>query len=230
MQENKTLDITGIVPVYNEEKFLEESIKRLINAQVVDKIIIIDDSSTDKSPIIIDKLVDEFKSIKSYKTPHNLGKGGALNFIKHNISTSYVVIHDADLEYFPNDIFSLKEKINHSKPTFVIGSRFIGDTQPQHYIRTFFANKFLSKLFSLKNKTKVSDIASCYKLFPSDFFKNTNFVSNGFEFEVEIVAKFLYYSKNLHECGISYKSRTYEEGKKIKFIDFFKYIYAVFKF
>lgn len=230
MQKNNNLDVTALVPVYNEEKFVKQSVNRLIDARVVNKIIIVDDSSTDNSSKIIEDLAKNYSFIESYKTPENLGKGGALNFIKNKIKSTYIVIHDADLEYFPDEISKLKEKINTQEPTFVIGSRFIGNSKPQHYVRTYFANKLLSKLFTLKNSVNVTDIASCYKLFPSKYFKNTNFETNGFEFEVEIVAKFLKTSKNLHECGISYQSRTYKEGKKIKFIDFFKYINAIIKF
>ncbi len=85
-------------------------------------------------------------------------------------------------------------------------------------------------MFSLKKKVKVSDIATCYKLFPSKYFKETEFLSKGFEFEVEVVAKYLQKYSYLNECGIGYQSRTYDEGKKIKFLDFFRYIYAIMRF
>jgi len=228
MSLHKSLDITALVPVYNEEELLAKSINRLLDEGVVKKIIIIDDSSIDNSSEIVKKFTNKYQFIDSYKTPNNLGKGGAINFVKNFIETKYVVIHDADLEYNPKDITSLIDKLNPNEESFVIGSRFLKNSHPQHYLRTYWANKFLSKLFSIKNKVVITDIASCYKLFPTEFFKNTEFKSNGFEFEVEIVAKYLKYSKNIYECGIDYQSRTYKEGKKIKFIDFFKYIYAIY--
>jgi glycosyltransferase involved in cell wall biosynthesis len=230
MSLNKCPDITALVPVYNEEKLLAKSINRLIGERVVKKIIIIDDSSSDNSTEIIQKFTYDYQFIDSYTTPINLGKGGAINFVKDFIETEYVIIHDADLEYNPKDIRNLINKLNSNENSLVIGSRFLKNSHPQHYLRTYWANKFLSKLFSIKNKVVITDIASCYKLFSSEFFKNTVFKSNGFEFEVEIVAKYLKYSEYIYECGIDYQSRTYKEGKKIKFIDFFKYIYAIFKY
>ena len=230
MSLNKPSDFTALVPVFNEEELLTKSINRLIDAEVVSKIIIIDDSSTDNSAEIIEKFTQKYQFIDSYKTPYNLGKGGAINFVKDFIETNYVIIHDADLEYNPHDIRNLINKLKLNEYSFVIGSRFLKNSHPQHYLRTYWANKFLSKLFSIKNKVEITDIASCYKLFPSEFFKNTEFKSNGFEFEVEIVAKYLKYSEYILECGIDYQSRTYKEGKKIKFIDFFKYIYAIYKY
>ena len=77
----------------------------------------------------------------------------------------------------------------------------------------------MSLLFSFILNFKISDIASCYKLMPSKFFKNLNISEKGFSIEVEIVAKFLKYNKSIIEVPISYQGRSYEEGKKIKSID-----------
>ena len=84
--------------------------------------------------------------------------------------------------------------------------------------------------FSLLFFYKVTDIATCYKLFPSDFFKNFNIKENGFAIEVEVLAKFLKYNKSVKEVPIKYNGRSYEEGKKIKTIDGFKYIYSTVKY
>ena len=63
------------------------------------------------------------------------------------------------------------EKIDNNN--LVLGSRFIGSlTRNNLYSRTLFANYFLSKLFSLIYRNKVTDVASCYKMIPKDFFKN----------------------------------------------------------
>ena len=77
---------------------------------------------------------------------------------------------------------------------------------------------------------KITDIATCYKLFPNEYFKNVDLISNGFEIEVELVAKYLKNFNSIEEVGIDYQSRTYIEGKKIKSLDFFKYIIAIFRF
>ena len=47
--------ITAVVPVYNEEKFLEKSIERLLSIKSVDFVYIIDDCSTDDTPNILKK-------------------------------------------------------------------------------------------------------------------------------------------------------------------------------
>ena len=80
---------------------------------------------------------------------HNKGKGHALNLGINESSKEYIGILDADLEYSPNDLKNLFEEIHENNIDIACGSRFIGDFKRENlYLRTYFANKFLSKLFS----------------------------------------------------------------------------------
>jgi dolichol-phosphate mannosyltransferase len=222
--------LTAIVPVHNEELFLEESLNRLLKIKIIDKIIVVDDCSSDNSIEIIKKIEKENERLLVFQTSVNLGKGGAIKLAFNEISTDYAIIHDADLEYDPEDIYKLYNKIEKNRSNFVIGTRFSDKSRPQIYKRTFYANKFLSFLFSLVYKEKVSDIATCYKLIPSNYLKNTAFAENGFAIEVELLAKFLLIDKNYSEVPITYVPRSYKEGKKIKFLDGIKYILVIFKY
>ena len=112
MLKHRDITLTAIVPVFNEKLFLRESINRLLKENVVDEIFIIDDCSTDGSNQIIDELTNEYNLIKKFKTSHNKGKGAAIRMIQNSINTSYSIIHDADLEYFPKDIKKLLSEID----------------------------------------------------------------------------------------------------------------------
>jgi len=227
---NTKISLTAIVPVHNEELFLKDSIDRLLKINIVDQIIVVDDCSTDNSLSILNELESQNKKLKVFQSNSNVGKGGAIKIGFDNISSEYVIIHDADLEYNPNDIYKLFEKILPTKDNFILGTRFTSKSKHQIYRRTYFANKFLSLLFSILYSIKVTDLATCYKLIPSDFLKNTKFIENGFTIEVELLAKYLKINKKYCEVPISYVARSYEEGKKIKFSDGIKYIFAIFKY
>ena len=163
--------LTVLVPFYNEEKTLYKSVSRLLNLDIFDEIILINDSSNDESILIADELEKQNRNVILVSTKQNLGKGGALNYAKNLISSDFVVIHDADLEYDPRDIVNLFNLAKKEK-TMVIGSRFKGDEERKNlYFRTFYANKFFSKLFSILFNCKLTDVATCYKLMPSSFFK-----------------------------------------------------------
>ena len=75
-------------------------------------------------------------------------------------------------------------------------------------------NKLLSKLFSIIYRKKVTDIATCLKVFKKDIFKELILESNGFEIEVELLAKALKKSNKYDEIPIKYSARSYKDGKK----------------
>jgi len=222
--------LSVIIPVYNEESTLRESFERLLKVDIISEFIIVNDCSTDSSQEIIEEIVDKNLNIKVLQNNENLGKGAALMKAQQHITSDYVVIHDADLEYFPEDLIGMFELIKANKVNLIIGSRFINDVKKIIYYRTYHANKLLSKLFSLIYNKKITDIASCYKMMSTNYFKNIKLQEKGFSIEVELLAKYFKKYNEFLEYPISYFGRTYEEGKKIRFSDGFKYIWSMFKY
>jgi len=225
------INLTAIVPFYNEENTLRQSVERLLNEDIFSEIILSDDNSSDNSLEIAKTLSNEYQHIKYISSDKNLGKGNAINNAVGILNTSHVVIHDADLEYFPVDIVKMYEKALTNQNSLILGSRFIGSKKRENvYLRTYFANRVMSIFFSLVNFYWVSDVATCYKLMPSNFLKNISIKEQGFSIEIEMLSKFLKHNKHILEVPISYEGRSYEEGKKIKIIDGFKYLFAILKY
>ena len=225
------INLSVIVPFFNEEDYLEKSINRLLKNNIYEEILLVDNNSTDESSNIAKKLVENNKSISLYKTDEKKGKGGALSHAKEFITSTHVVIHDADLEYFPEDIVEMFEESKDYPNSMILGSRFIGEKERKNvYTRTTLANKIMSLFFSVVNFYYISDIATCYKLMPVDFYKKTTLKENGFSIEIEILSKFLKYNRSIKEVPIKYEGRSYEEGKKIKTSDGFKYLFNTLKY
>ena len=223
-----SLDV--IVPFFNEEDFLEESVNNLIKTKVYDHIYLVNNNSTDKSKEIALRLVQNNSNITYLETNNEKGKGVGLKKAIENINSSHTVIHDADLEYVPTDLVKMKQISMQNPKSLIIGSRFIGDMQRDNkYRRTIYANKFLSKLFSLVYRSNISDIATCYKLIPTKDLINMNISEKGFSVEIEIIAKYLKIDNaNILEIPIKYIGRTFEEGKKISLSDGFQYLFKIF--
>ena len=224
-------NLTAIVPFYNEENTLRQSVQRLLNEEIFSEIILSDDNSSDNSLEIAKTLSNDYQHIKYISSDKNLGKGNAINNAVSILNTSHVVIHDADLEYFPADIVKMYEKALTNQNSLILGSRFIGTKKRENvYLRTYVANRVMSIFFSLVNFYWVSDVATCYKLMPSKFLKNISIKEQGFSIEIEVLSKFLKYNKHIHEVPISYEGRSYEEGKKIKVSDGIMYILNTLKY
>ena len=220
-----------IIPVFNEENTLQESFNRLNEIDdILTEIIIVDDCSSDSSRKIMNEIVNQNTKVTVLENSRNLGKGGALMKAQDSVTADFVVIHDADLEYFPKDLRNMYELIKKNNIDLVIGSRFLKDNKKIIYYRTYYANKFLSKIFSIIYKNEVTDVATCYKMMRASYFKNVKLQERGFSIEVELLAK--YFNRNLQflESPINYTARTYEEGKKIKISDGFKYLWSMVKY
>jgi dolichol-phosphate mannosyltransferase len=222
-----SLDV--IVPFYNEEKFLERSVKNLIKENIHDKIYLVNNCSTDNSEEIAKSLSKNREDIIYLETNISKGKGLGIQTAIQYLESTHTIIHDADLEYFPNDIKTMKELSIKNQNSLVLGSRFIGEKERfNRYRRTIFANRFLSNFFSFIHGNKVSDIATCYKLIPNKYLKKMNLSENGFAIEIEIIAKYLKMDNTqIIEVPIRYEGRSFEDGKKIKLSDGFQYIFKI---
>ena len=222
-------NLTVIVPVYNEELFLEQSLDRLLALEKDFKILIVDDCSSDNSPNIAQQYAKEYEYITFIKKNNNGGKGSVLKEAFKHVNTDFLVIHDADLEYFPQDLLIMYK--NMDKNSFILGSRFIGNIKRENiYLRTYIANKVMSYFFSIVFLKKVTDIATCYKMFPSNVIQSQTIKERGFSIEIEIAAKLIKSKLNYSEVPIKYSGRTYDEGKKIKFSDGILYLLNTIKY
>lgn len=216
-------EISVIVPFYNEEKHLENSVQRLLDENLFKSIILVNDCSDDDSLKVAKKLENKNEIISLINTKQNLGKGGAIKLGLNQVKTKYTIIHDADLEYFPNDINEMYKLALLNPNSVILGSRTIGNKKRVNiYKRTFLVQKFYAKIFSILNSTNISDIASCYWLIKTIDLKELNIRENGFSIEVEVLSKSLQKSLKIIEVPIQYHARSYENGKKIKIKDGFQ--------
>ena len=223
--------LSVIVPFFNEEKTLSNALEDVLINLNPYEIILVNDGSTDSSLKIAKQYEIKYKNIVVINSLQNQGKGSAIRNGIEKCTGKVISIFDADLEYSSIDLAYVYQNLIKFDLDFASGSRFLGDKVRKNiYYRTYVANRFLSILFSAVYLVKVSDIATCIKVFKKDFINHTNLESDGFEIEVEILAKAFKKSKKFSEFPISYKARSYKEGKKIKTIDGLKYISAIFKY
>ena len=217
------------MPVYNEGKTLLEIYKKVrdVNIDNIKKeIIIVDDASKDNSWKVISEIRDN--NVKKLRHDINKGKGGAIKTALKEVTGDYVIIQDGDLEYNPEEYKKLLKYVN--EYDVIYGSRLMGKiggfNVPLHYI----GNKILSLSTSIIYGKNITDMETCYKLIKSDIIKNIKIVSNRFDFEPEITSKLLRGKYKIKEVPISYNCRSFEEGKKITWIDGIKALYILLKF
>tara|TARA_B100000902_G_C27259317_1_gene889736 strand:- start:172 stop:888 length:717 start_codon:yes stop_codon:yes gene_type:complete len=227
----QSISLSAIVPFFNEQQNLEESVKRLIKEAIFNKIVLVNDASEDSSLEIAKTIEKKHNHVQLISLDKNQGKGNAVHEGLKFINTSHVIVHDADLEYFPSDIVKMYKIAKQNVDSLVLGSRTIsGQDRINKYKITYLGNKYLTLLFSILNKHKVSDIASCYWLLKTKTLIEMNLIEKGFGIEVEVLSKFVRNSKSIIEVPIKYHGRTYEEGKKIKLSDGINIVLKILKY
>ncbi len=229
MKNNKTL--TAIVPIYNEERYLADSVERLLKTEIFKEIILVDNYSTDKSFSIAQYLSSHYDIISILQTESNSGKASAVQLGLEFVKTTHVIVHDADLEYFPEDIAEMFEIAKMNPNDLILGSRVIGNKKRKNiYFTTYFGNRILSIMFSFLNRYKVSDISTCYQMYSLENIQKLCLKEKGFGMELEVLSKFIKLDIDIIEVPIKYEGRSYSDGKKIKLSDALNIAFKILRY
>lgn len=238
------ISLSVMVPVYNEEKFVAKSLERLLvleNSPDLSsvQVVVVDDCSADRSPQVLKEFAEtiarrqtkvpfEWRFIRHEK---NQGKGNAIRTALAAADKEVSIIHDADLEYFPEDILKMIPVFIREEADAVFGSRFLsGEYRRVLFFYHQLGNQFLTFLTNIVTNLNMSDMETCYKAVRTDLFKSIPLYSNDFRFEPEITIKLAKRHARIFEVPVRYAGRTYEEGKKINWRDGVKAITAIIKF
>ncbi|MCX7705705.1 MAG: glycosyltransferase family 2 protein [bacterium] len=224
--------VSIIIPVFNEEKTIFEILLRVIESDTgicQKQIIVVDDGSTDNTPKILEKVRKKFSNISVIKHPYNRGKAAALKTGFSYATGDIIIIQDADLEYDPSDYKRLITPIINDEADIVFGTRFYKGRPGNMPLTRYICNRLLTLLCRIMYNIKISDMETGYKVFSRKVLEKIEIVSNGFDFEPEFTILAAKQKFRIKEVGISYKPRSVEHGKKIKFKDGISALKTIFK-
>lgn len=218
-----------IVPVFNEAATVVESITNL-NAALEKiptissfEIIIVESNSSDQSRNLVKQFQNRSNFVVVFEDRAR-GKGHAvregLNFAKGQV----ISIFDADLEYDPQDFSKLLSPILAGGTSFVIGSRHssepmrVFDSKPGVARVMNFGHLIFTFLFNVTFGVNLKDPFTMYKVFRTECIQGISFYADRFDFDYELAGKIIRNGSIPIEIPVSYDSRDYSEGKKVRFI------------
>ena len=218
--------LSVIIPVYNEAGTIGQILEK-VNGIAIDKeIIVVDDGSSDGTDRILRGL--HYQALKIIHHTRNRGKGAAFLTALANASGEFVIIQDADLEYDPSEYLKLIEEIKKDNIALVLGVRFREGYRG--LLIPKLGNRFLAGLLNILFGAQINDFLTCYKLMRSSTFIELGLKAQGFGIDAEIVIKALKKGLKIEQVPITYRPRSYKEGKKIKLIDGLRYIVNIIKY
>ena len=207
------IDLSVIIPVYNEAATCAEIIKRVQAINIVYEIIVVDDASTDGTIQILDTI----DNIRVIRHEQNSGKGAAVRTGLAHVTGKYVITQDADLEYDPNDFLKLAEPILDGSAEVVYGSRWLD--KPIEWRIHYLINLMITLFANVFNGVFLTDMPTCYKLIPTKLLKALDLQANGFGIDAEITAKLTKNGTKISEVPIQYAKRGKSAGKKLRLQD-----------
>ena len=221
-----------IVPVYNERKLIPELLAAIRKVQLPyeKEIILVDDGSTDGSKEILSALGEGYKVIFLEK---NQGKGAAVRRGFKAATGDMVIIQDADLEYSPSDYPLMLQPIAEGYADVVYGSRFV-TTHPRRvlYFPHYLANQLVTFWSNIWTGLNLSDMETGFKAFTREALEKIqpHLTAERFGIEPDITAQIARHKFRIYEVGITYRGRTYAEGKKIGWKDGVAAIWHIIRF
>jgi len=223
------MNISVVIPVYNELKTLDEIIRRVKATCLAMEIILVDDGSSDGTRDLYEKYTSD-EVVKIFLHERNQGKGAAVVTGIKAATGDVIVIQDADLEYDPREYPNLLRPIEEGLADVVYGSRFLGAPRRATMYWHMVANKLLTFLTNILYNNILTDMETGYKVFRRSIVDGITIHARRFDFEPEFTAKILKRKVRIYEVPITFNPRDYSEGKKIQFKDAFEAVWTLLKY
>jgi dolichol-phosphate mannosyltransferase len=221
--------LTVLIPVYNEERTIDELLRRVAAGPYPDKeVIVIDDGSSDATPRLLEAWAERpgFCVLRHAK---NQGKGTAVRTGLAHARGEVTIIQDADLEYDPADYPRLVEPIRCGMDEAVFGSRYLAPTRRLPWTKFRLGVMLFNGMVRVLYGQRLTDEATCYKAVRTTLFQALNLQAARFEMCPEMTAKLCRLGVRIVEVPISYRPRGVEDGKKIGWRDGVQAVWTLLK-
>lgn len=223
--------VSVVMPCFNERPTILASVKRVLEAPFHKEVVVVDDGSNDGTRDVLENEVSKLAGVRVFYQERNRGKGAALRRGFLEACGDIIIVQDADLEYDPRDIPLVVQPIVDGDADVVYGSRFLGGPHRVLYYWHSVGNSLLTTVSNMITDLNLTDMETCYKAFRADLLKGIHLEEDRFGFEPEVTVKLARQPDvRVYEVPISYRGRTYAEGKKIGLKDAFRAMYCLARY
>ena len=207
----KNIDLSIVIPVYNEEESLEllynSIINNLKNTNLNFEIIFIDDGSSDKSWNVIKAISEKKTNLSSIKFRKNYGKSDALDAGFKASNGKYVLTMDADLQDDPNEIYPLFKMINQDNYDLVSGWK----KKRNDPLSKIIPSKFFNLVTRIFSGIKLNDFNCGIKIYKKELVNSINLYGEMHRY-IPLIANWNGYDK-IGEKVVNHNKRKFGKTK-----------------
>ena len=215
--------LSVVMPAFDESERIGRAVERVRAVDLSDlgvgvEVVVVDDGSRDGTRVAAEALGAAVDRLVVHE--RNRGKGAAIRSGLAAVTGEVVVVHDADLEYDPQDFRRMLAPLLDGRADVVYGSRFRGGEAGRVlYFWHYLGNRFLTTLSNMFTDLNLTDMETCAKMFRRSALDGVELRQDRFGFEPELTAKLARRRLRFYEVGVGYDGRTYAEGKKVTWRD-----------
>lgn len=219
--------LSVVMAVYNEAQTVDATVRDVLSADTRGRsleLVIVESNSTDGSRAIVERFATDPR-VRLVLQEAPSGKGNAVRAGLEVATGDIVLINDADREYSVTDYPKLLAAFDDPSVHFVLGSRHQPgqamrrpDGQRLRFVVLNTAHWVFTFLFNVVYGCRLKDPFTMYKVFRRRCIEGLRFDANRFDFDWELVAKLVRSGYRPVEIPISYESRSFEGGKKVRWI------------
>lgn len=222
MRREKDIDISVVVPMFNEQENVTNTLDRLTRAlDSIPKrweIIVVDDGSTDRTKKLVKDYSHFNRWVKLISYPANQGRGKALRVGFAHAQGKIICTTDADLSYDEKYILQMVEVLDKNPDVdLVLGSPYAhgGKAEGVPLLRLLLS-KWGNKILGFAMKGGLSTVTGVLRAYRKECISSLELESDGKEIHLEILSKALSMGYKVKELPATLKARA--EGKsKFKF-------------
>lgn len=216
-----------IVPAYNEERSLEQVVRRVLQEPCVQQVVVVDDCSTDGTLAVARRFTSDPRLVVKHHEA-NRGKGAAIRTGLAAITAPLVIIQDADLEYDPSDYPKLISPILRGRADVVFGTRgFAGHSAYSYWF--VIGNQLVTTFTNILFNCYIQDMETGFKVMRTSLMRRLGLRGSRFDIEPEITGRILRLGYRIYEVPIDYSARTREQGKKLTWRDGVKALFVLMR-
>ena len=223
--------IAVVLPAYNEEKTLAETVKGFAKALPEASIYVVNNNSTDATEVVADAAIRASGCPGAVINEPRKGKGNAVRRAFMDIDADIYVLADADLTYPADEVALLLEPVAQGAAEMAVGDRHTAGNYAAENKRVLngFGNKLVRRLVNGLFRSRLADIMSGYRVMSRRFVKNYPILSEGFEIETEMTLHALDKRFRIVEVPVAYKDRPEGSVSKLHAVrDGFRVLATIF--